>query len=110
MTQTLTLDSKNYVVLPRQEYQDLLAKAYGAELPAYPPVDRNGYSPAREFARVSLARKLMVRRLQAGWTQDALAKKAKVRVETISRLEGAKHVPHTTTLVKIDEAFNAAGV
>lgn len=108
--QTIKIDRKSYVLLPRQEYQELLAMAHGVKLPGYPPAANDGNRPALEFARISLARKLIVRRLAAGWTQEQLARKAKVRVETISRLESAKHNPQAATIELIETAFEKAGV
>ena len=61
-------------------------------------------------SRAILARKLIKRRVAAGWTQEALAERAGVRVETISRLESGKHRPHQSTIVKLDEAFEQVGV
>lgn len=110
MAQTITLDNKTYFILPRQEYQELLARANGAKLPAYPPAAADGSRPALAFSRVSLARKLITRRLAAGWTQEQLARKAKVRVETISRLESAKHKPQAATLELLEGVFKRAGV
>ncbi|MEX2167690.1 MAG: helix-turn-helix transcriptional regulator [Pirellulales bacterium] len=57
-----------------------------------------------------IARGIIARRIAAGWTQEDLARSAKVSAETISRLEGAKHRPQAATVAKIDEAFKAVGV
>jgi ribosome-binding protein aMBF1 (putative translation factor) len=49
-------------------------------------------------------------RARAKHGTEALAKRAGVRVETISRLDRGKHRPHQSTIVKLDEAFEQAGV
>jgi outer membrane protein TolC len=61
------------------------------ELPPLPKVDAEGNAPAMEFARASLARKMIIERRARGWTQTELAKRARLRVETINRLEHARH-------------------
>jgi ribosome-binding protein aMBF1 (putative translation factor) len=106
----MTLNNETFVLLPREEYQDLLARAHGVTLPEYPRPDRKGRRPAVAFARASIAREIITRRLAAGWTQERLARKAGVRVETVSRLEGAKHHPQQATIDKIDRALTAARV
>ena len=107
--QTIKLDNKTYVVLPKKEYQDLVARSHGVKLPNYPAAAKDGSRPALEFGRASLTRSLIVRRLQAGWTQEELAKRAGVRVETISRLESGKHHPQAATIEQIEAAFAKAG-
>ena len=79
------------------------------KLPDLPEVNERGRRPARETSRAVLARKLIKRRVTAGWTQAELAERAGVRVETISRLEGGKHRPHPSTIVKLDAAFEQVG-
>ena len=56
-----------------------------------------------------IARNITSRREAAGLSQAELAKAAGVRVETLSRLENAKHTADTATLSKIDAALAAAG-
>jgi ribosome-binding protein aMBF1 (putative translation factor) len=55
--------------------------------------------------RQSLADRVARQRQEAGLTQTQLAKKAGVRVETISRLENALHMPSVRTFEKIDRAL-----
>ena len=101
-TQTLTLDGKSYVVVPRDEY-DRLVKA--SRLPALPEPDEDGNYPAVEYARASLARKIIRRREKVGWTQAELARRAGLRVETLCRLETGKVTPSTATVDKLDRAL-----
>ncbi len=107
-TQTIVVDKKSYVLLPKEEYQNLLARAHGVRLPAYAPAKADGSREALGFIGASLARGLIIQRLEAGLTQEQLASRAGLRVETISRLESGKHKPHPSTLHKIDHALKSA--
>ncbi len=108
--QTVTLNNEPFALLPRAEYEELVARAAGEKLPAYPPRDKNGNYPAADAIRVVIARDIITSRIAAGWTQEELAKRAGVSAETISRLEGGKHKPQAATIEKIDAAFKKAGV
>ncbi len=98
------------VVIPKGEYEELLVRAAGQTLPSLPKPEKRGIRPAKESIRVLIARGIIARRIAAGWTQEDLARKAKVSTETISRLEGAKHRPQAATVQKIEEAFKQVGV
>jgi DNA-binding XRE family transcriptional regulator len=76
--------------------------------PPLPKPDATGNYPAVEAARVLLARKIIRRRRAAGLTQAELAKQSGVRVETLSRLEHAKHSPNVATVDKIVHALDEA--
>ena len=104
-TQSITLEGKAYVVLPREEYERLSGLAKAAELPPLPEPNERGNYPAVEYSRVTLARNLIRDRVQAGLNQRQLAELAGVRVETICRLEAGKHVPTIATVDKIDRAI-----
>jgi len=75
-----------------------------------PKPDANGNVPALEYARASLARKLIVERRTRGWSQAELARRAGVRLETINRLEEAKHTADPATAKKIQKALDASRV
>lgn len=105
--QSLELDGKDYVVLPRAEYERLTILAKAADLPALPEADKNGNFPAVEYARASIARDLIRERSNAGLSQRELARRAGVRFETICRIETAKHTPSIATLRKIEQALAA---
>ncbi len=105
MPQTITLDDKPYVVIPRDEY-DRLTRA--ARLPTLPEPDADGNYPAVEYAQASLARKIILRREAAGWSQAELARRSGVRVETLCRLESGKVAPTLTTVDKLDRALRTA--
>lgn len=103
--QTVTLDGKQYVMLPRDEY-DRLSRA--ARLPSLPEPGADGNYPAVEYARVSLARKIIQRREALGWSQAELSRRAGVRVETLCRLETGKVTPALATVDKLHQALTAA--
>ncbi|MGA2257744.1 MAG: helix-turn-helix transcriptional regulator [Thermoguttaceae bacterium] len=96
--QTVTLGGERFVILPEADYRELVGETWEPPLPA---PDAQGNYPAVEAARVLLARKIIRRRREAGLTQADLAKRAGVRVETISRLEHAKQSPNVATVDKI---------
>lgn len=104
MPQNITLDGTNYVVIPRDEYERL---TQAARLPALPAPDADGTYPAVEYARVSLARKLILRREALGWTQAELARRSGVRVETLCRIERAAVTPSLGSVEKLDRALRA---
>ncbi len=103
--QTITLAGQRFVILPEAEYQSLIGDQGE---PALPAPDARGDYPAVEAARVVLARKLMRRRRALGLTQGELAKVARVRVETISRLENGRHSPNVATVDKLVHALDRA--
>lgn len=84
-----------------------ISKGKAEELPEYPAADAEGNRPAAEYARVSIARKIIRDRAAAGLTQQELARRAGVRQETISRLESGKHSPTVRTVDKIDRVLQA---
>jgi ribosome-binding protein aMBF1 (putative translation factor) len=84
------------------------APAAGAT-PVMPPPDADGNYPAAEALRVLLAEQIVRRRQALGWSQKELATRARVRAETVCRLETGKHAPTVTTVDKIDRALKEAG-
>src|SRR5690242_18350597 len=104
-TQTITVDGKPYVLLPRDEFDRLTTLAKAADLPPLPKPDANGDYPAVEYARASLARKIIRDRVAAGMTQRELAKLAGISFEHLCRIETGKHVPTVPTIDKIDRAL-----
>jgi ribosome-binding protein aMBF1 (putative translation factor) len=101
----LKLGGKEYVIVPREEYERLQGLARIAELPALPGADRAGNFPAAEYARASIARDIVRARVEAGLSQRELAKRAGVRVETLCRIETGKQTPSTATIAKLERAL-----
>jgi DNA-binding XRE family transcriptional regulator len=88
-----------YIVLPRSAYAHL--RRYGKN--ARYVVD------AVEYANWSIGRDLRRQRLAAGLTQAEVARRAGIRVETLSRLENARGNPTVATVSKIVRAISRAG-
>lgn len=103
--QTLNLEGREYVVVPRAEYDRLQGIA---NLPAFPKADKDGNMPAVAYSRASLARKIIRDRIEVGMSQKDLAEAAGIRVETLCRIEGGKHSASIPTIDKIDRALKKA--
>jgi DNA-binding XRE family transcriptional regulator len=102
---TIQLKGQTYVLLEREEYERLATLAKAAELPNLPRPDRAGTFPAVDYARASLARKIIRDRVAAGLSQRELARRAGIRVETLCRIETGKHTPSVPTIDRIDRAL-----
>ena len=98
-TQTLKIAGTRYVVIKEAEYRKLLHNS-GSTRTA-PDGRKVETVNALEFAARSIAKKISALRVKAGLTQLALARKAGVRPETISRIERGKANPTAETLRKI---------
>ncbi len=106
--QTVRLEGKAYVVVPREEYERLVTLSKAAELPPLPKADAQGDYPAVEYACASIARSVIRDRVEAGLTQRRLAELAGIRVETLCRIEAGKQIPSVPTIEKIDQALKRA--
>lgn len=105
---SLTLDGREYVMTPRKEW-DALAARPNAGTPTLrepPPAPDGSYSI--EHVRISLVNRMIAQRKAAGLTQVELARRAKLRPETICRLEAGKHMPSARTFDRIEGAIAAA--
>jgi len=105
---TVHLDGKAYVILPRDEYDRMATLAKAGDLPAMPTPGSDGNYPAVEYARASLARKIIRDRAAVGLNQRELAKLAGLPVETLCRIETGKQTPSTVSITKIDRALKRA--
>jgi ribosome-binding protein aMBF1 (putative translation factor) len=105
----LELAGKRWAIMPEKDYKRLAAHAgEEGDWPALPKPDAQGNYPAVEYARASLARKIIKARRQAGLTQADLARRAAIRPETLNRIEKGKTTPDTATIAKIDRALETA--
>lgn len=114
VVQQLSIDGKQYVLLPQSEYDKLRDRA-GVEaelteegLPPLPKPDKKGRFPAEEYAKISLARDIIRGRRQSRLSQQQLADLAGIRQETLSRIETGKHKASIRTVEKIELALSRA--
>lgn len=105
--QTVTVAGKHFVLLPAAEYQRLTAQADAWE-PPMPVADAQGNYPALEAMAVALARDILRARRKLRLSQAELARRAGIRLETLNRIEQAKHKPSVPTIDKIDRALKKA--
>ena len=102
------LAGRRWAMLPERDYRRLAAQAGQGIMPPLPKADAKGNLPAVEYARVSLARKIIKARRQAGLAQAELARRAGIRPETLNRIERGKTTPDTATIAKIERALQTA--
>ena len=74
-------------------------------LPPLSKAGADGNCPAVEYARASLARKLIRDRVAAGLMQRDLTKRAGMSFELVCRIESGKHIPSVPTIDKLDRAL-----
>jgi len=91
------MSGKTYVLVPLKKWETITRRPQAMPGGAYTLQD----------VRVSLANKVAARRKAAGLTQKQLADRAGVRVETISRLESALHMPSVRTFDKIERVLKS---
>ena len=68
----------------------------------------NGNYPAIEYARASLAIKIIRHRRRLGLTQAELARRAGIRPESLNRIEQNRVEPSIRTVDKTDRALREA--
>jgi DNA-binding XRE family transcriptional regulator len=111
MPSTLNLSGRQYIILPKNEYERLTRRAAVIEDTELPPLPRKlaeGNYPAVEAGRTVLARKLIKRRWAVGLTQAEVARRAGIRKETLCRIEKAKVTADTATVTKIVRILDVA--
>ena len=108
---SLTIGGRRFVVVPEDEFKRLTSGAFGSSdgLPPLPRADSRGNVPAIAYARAGLARKLILGRRAAGWSQAELARRAGIRTETVNRIERGKNTPDVRTFAKLERALRKAG-
>jgi ribosome-binding protein aMBF1 (putative translation factor) len=92
--------------MARTELTPTAAETVDVSLP--PARKKSGRRPAAAYILASIAREIVADLAAAGLTQQALAKRAGIRQETLSRIESGKHTPTLKTLKKIDRALGKA--
>lgn len=111
LRQTLKIKGKRFVLVEESEIKRLERRAHQvvkATMPPLPATDSRGNRPALAFLRASVARDVVRERKELGLTQEALARLAGIRPETLSRLESGKHSPTVRTVERIERALQRA--
>ncbi|MBI5724997.1 MAG: helix-turn-helix transcriptional regulator [Planctomycetes bacterium] len=103
----LELAGKRWAIMPEKDYKRLAAGSKNS-WPELPISDAHGRYPAVEYARTSLARKIIGRRRMAGLTQVELARRAGIRPETLNRIEKGRTTPDVATIAKIEHVLMTA--
>lgn len=93
--QEVKIGGRTFCLIPKSQYNRLL---HDAEAPVVDAV---------QFGRKSIGRDIRKKRLGLGLTQAQVAARAKVRVETVSRVESGDTNPTMKTMSKI---LRAVGV
>lgn len=110
---TVEIEGKRFVLVEESEFRRLerrtgrKSKADGP--PGLPEPDAQGYVPALDYIRGTIARDIVRERKALGLTQQQLSELSGVRQETICRLEKGLHSPTVRTVEKIDRALKRAG-
>jgi DNA-binding XRE family transcriptional regulator len=99
--QTVSLGGRKFVIEEKAEYDRLWHLASADAEPVLPEADEEGNLPAAAFARASLARKIIRQRRAAGLSQVELARRARIRPETLNRIERGKVTPAVRTVERI---------
>ncbi len=101
--QTIEVKGERFVLVPEEEFRRL------AELPELPKPAADGSVDAIAYGRASVARDLIMARRRTGLTQSQLAKAAKVRQETVSRLESGLQTITEATMKKLWRVLEKRG-
>ena len=104
----LKLAGKRWAILPERDFNRLAAQAAEGGWPELPRPDAQGDYPDMEYARASLARKIIKTRRMAGLSQVELARRAGIRPETLNRIEKGKTTPDVATIAKIERVLETA--
>lgn len=101
------IKGKRKVVLDEADYEALLRKADLWE-PDLPARDADGNYPALQALAVLQARDILRARRALGLSQVELALRARVRPETLNRIERGRNKPSAPTIAKIERALKKA--
>ena len=104
--QSVELDGVRYVIVRESVFDRLCERANIEILPA--AADSRAREGATDLDGVSLAEKLLRRRLAARLSQAELARRAGVRPETLNRIERGHTTPDFATIRKLVVAMDAA--
>lgn len=109
---TVEIEGKRFVLVEESEFRSLERRSGRKHQPDLPPPlptpDADGYVPALDFVRATIARDIVRERKALGLTQEELARLSGVRQETICRLEKGLNSPTVRTVEKIERALKRA--
>jgi ribosome-binding protein aMBF1 (putative translation factor) len=111
VAKNLELGGREYVILDRRDYNLLLGRrspahhARSQKMPSIPKSNAQGLRPAGQTLRAILARDIIKDRLELGWSQRELARRAGIRPETLCRIESGQTTPTVATVQRIDDAL-----
>jgi DNA-binding XRE family transcriptional regulator len=105
---TLTLDGREYVLIPRRKWEAMARRSKQSSAAFHKALPLVNGMYTLQHVRQSLGNKVTAQRKAARLTQAQLANLAKVRIETISRLENGLHTPSAKTFDKIERALKKA--
>lgn len=77
-------------------------------MPPLPEAGPDGNYPAIEYVRASIARDIILSRVEVGLTQEELAERARIRLSSLRRVESGQFSPPVAVIDKIDRALKAA--
>jgi DNA-binding XRE family transcriptional regulator len=100
----LKLAGKEFVIVSKSDFERLKRRAAVIDdvtVPALPPPLPDGTYPALKAGRALLAQKLIRRRWSLGLSQTELARRARIRPETLNRIEKAKVTADSATVAKV---------
>lgn len=103
----VVVKGRRMVMLDEVEFDRLLIKADEWE-PRLPEPNANGNYPAVEYACISLALKIIRHRRRLGLTQAELARRARIRLSSLVKVEQGHAVPSVRIIDKVDRALNEA--
>jgi len=103
----LNLAGRRWAIMPEKDYRRLASRAAERGWPEMPKPDDGGRFPAVEYARASLARKIIKARRMAALSQAELARRAGIRPETLNRIEKGRTTPDVATIAKIERALES---
>ena len=103
---SVELDGVRYVIVRESIFDRLCERANVDAAPE--PLAGQTPETAMDLDRVSLAEKLLRRRLAARLSQAELARRAGVRPETLNRIERGHTTPDFATIRKLVVAMDAA--